>query len=243
MTGGGGNTTTQKSTTEPWSEQKPYILQGFQEAQNQYETPGPNFFPGSTVAPPSPGTQSYWDMVMGRGTSPDKGVTQAQDVNSDFLSGKYLNANPYDDQVYRNIASHVIPSVASSAMTAGRQGSQLSQNQAVGELTKEYAPYASANYNQGLTNMQHAEEMAPALDQASYYNANQVGQVGQQQHQQGQAEINDAIQRYNFYQQQPYDKLMNYMKFIQGDYGGTSATSTPTPSVWQSLLGAGLSLL
>src|SRR6185369_6761641 len=134
MSGGGGNNTSQSTNTQPWAEQKPYLLAGMKSAQDLWQQPGPDYFPGSTVAPPSPGTQSYWDAIMQKGTAADAGVTQAQGVNSDIMSGKYLN-NPYDDQVYNNISSHILPDAASTAMTAGREGSGLSQANTIGQLT------------------------------------------------------------------------------------------------------------
>ena len=66
MSGGGGSrATTTETTREPWSGQKPFLTQGFEEAQSLLEGPKPSFFPGSTVVPFSPESQ----LAMGMRTS------------------------------------------------------------------------------------------------------------------------------------------------------------------------------
>src|SRR5262249_33123135 len=62
MSGGGkggsdGGTTTTVQKSEPWTEQKPFLTYGFNQAKNNYLTQQPQYFPGETVAPFSPETQ------------------------------------------------------------------------------------------------------------------------------------------------------------------------------------------
>ena len=38
------------SVTTPWAQQIPYLTQGFSQAQNLFNQPGPAYYPGQTVA-------------------------------------------------------------------------------------------------------------------------------------------------------------------------------------------------
>lgn len=75
-------TTTTNNTTQtksdPWSPQQPYLMQGFAEAQKQYESNNPQYFPGSTVVPFSSQTT--------------QGLQQMQDIaNNSQLPGQAAN--------------------------------------------------------------------------------------------------------------------------------------------------------
>jgi hypothetical protein len=45
-----------------------------------------------------------------------------------------------------------------------------------------------------------------------------------------QALINDQVARWNFEQQTPADKLRQYAALVQGNFGGTTATTQPYSS-------------
>jgi hypothetical protein len=233
------------NTSEPWSKQMPFVLEGFDQAKKLWQKEGPSYFPGSTVAGFSPDQEAAFGIVRNQadaGSAGSQGVTQAQNTNTDFLTGKYLNSNPYDDQVFQNIQSKIMPAVQSQAMMAGRQGSQQAGGLAAQELTNAYAPYASQQYGQGLDRMQQAAQMAPGLNEAGYFGADALSRVGDKTQALGQAELGDKISRYNYYQNLDYSKLQDYMKNIGGNWGGTSSTSTPyqQPGLFGQILGGAL---
>lgn len=58
---GGGGSGTQVQRSEPWSVQAPYLSDTFQQAQNLYQGPGPQYFPYATYTPFSPQNE----MAMG----------------------------------------------------------------------------------------------------------------------------------------------------------------------------------
>ena len=62
--GGGDTTTTQKA--DPWSGQQPYLKFGFNQAQNLYNSGGPQFYPGRTYVPFSGQTEQALGMAQNR---------------------------------------------------------------------------------------------------------------------------------------------------------------------------------
>ncbi len=88
----GGGITTQVS--EPWSQQIPYLNQGFSTARSMFlDTDPPNYYPNSTVAPFSPEKETALQMQTMRALSgsPLQPVSNAQNLAT--MSGAYLPTN------------------------------------------------------------------------------------------------------------------------------------------------------
>lgn len=246
MGGSSGNDTTKQTTkTDPWGPQAPYLKYGMDEATRLYQQSGPQYYPGSTVAGFSPTQQQAQQMGASRAMNGNAGMKMSEAMNNDFMSGKYLNSNPYNDQVFQNIQSKVLPSVNSQFMNSGRYGSDSHAGTMTTDLTNAYAPYASQQYQQGLDRMQQAGQNAFGYAANDWTDINALSNIGGQQQQLGQQELNDAVARWQYYQQLPYDKLGQYMNNIGGNYGGTvvGKTQTPQPSMFSQIAGAGLGLL
>jgi hypothetical protein len=54
-------------------------------------------------------------------------------------------------------------------------------------------------------------------------------QTGQFQQGLNQQQLNDQINRYNYYQTLPYQQLNQYLSSVGGNYGGTTTGSTSSP--------------
>lgn len=245
MSGGGGQTnSTTKTTSDPWAEQKPYLIQGMKDAQALYKQPGPQYYPGSTVAGFSDAQKKSQNLITQRATNNPQ-LQAAQGYVSDVFGGKYLNSNPYQDSVFQNIQSKVMPAVNSTFGMAGRYGSGLHADTAARGLTEAYAPYASQQYDQGMNRMDNAVGLANSLSDQQMKDYQALGQVGAQQQNLAQQEIGDAQNRFNYYQDLPYNKLAQYMGLVQGNYGGQTTSTVPynQPSPFGQALGAGISLL
>lgn len=224
-----GSTTknaTSTQTSEPPAWQKPYIETGLAEAQKLYNQAGPQYYPTSTVAPFAAEQEQSFAGGM-------QHAQNAANFNRDILSGQYLNSDPYSDAVFQNIQSRVMPAVNSQFMGSGRTGSGLHADTAARGLTEAYAPYASQQYQQGL------DRMVSAGNNFAPYQA--MEGVGQQRQELAQQELQDRINRYNFSQDQPSNKLREYMGFVGGSFGNNSTSTTPyqQPSIW-SQIGGGL---
>ena len=244
-----GDTTKTKQATstnvsEPWEEQIPYLTRGFEAASNLWGQGGPSYFPGSTVAGFSPDQLTAQNMIRQRATAGNPLLGESQDYISGVLNGDEMN-NPYSDAVFNNIKSKVMPALNSGAMMAGRFGSNAADDTMTRALTEAYAPYASDLYKFGQGQRMDAARYAPDLAFKDYMDAGALDVIGGQQQQLGQRELGDAMSRWDYYQQLPYNKLSDYMGLISGAYGGTSTTSSPyeVPNTWGTVLGAGSTIL
>lgn len=244
MSGGGNNTSKQTTESGPWSEQIPYLKYGMDEAQRLYKEDSPNYYPNSTVAPFSTDQNQAFDMARARAMSGNQSMKAAEGFTRDVLAGRYAG-DPYQSQVFQNIQQQVLPAVNSQFMAAGRYGSGAHADSAARGLTEAFAPYASGMYQQGLDRMGQAANMAPMYAANDYADIEALSSVGQQRQQMAQSELDDAVDRFGFYQERPYNKLGQFLNNIGGNYGGTvvGTQRTPKPSMFQQVAGAGLGLL
>lgn len=128
------------------------------------------------------------------------------------------------DPVYKNIESKVLPSVQAAYTAAGRSpgGAGSYAENATKALTEAYAPYAMQQYNTDY---------------------NRLYQAGQDYNQYNQANIQDAINRWQYYGNLPWDQLARYQGGIQAGGGTTSQTSPYYTNPALSGLGGVTSLL
>lgn len=231
MSGGGGSgstTTVQKS--DPWSGQQPYLQDVFAQAQSLDHSYNPQYYPNSTVAQFTPTQQTGLNMETALGEGGGAQSTGAADqALSKTLNGDFLNAssNPYFQNMAQSVLAQTVPGLESQFTQGGAMNSPgaayaVSQgaNAAIGNL-------AYQNYNDAQTNMMRAAALAPGVQNSEYQNVQAVQDAGNQQQALNQANINDAVNRFNFQQQLPYNKLSMYDQLINGSYGGTSTMTQP----------------
>ena len=245
MTGSSQQKATSTSTSEPWKEQIPYLEKGFESAEDLWKAPGPEFFPGSTVAGFSPEQQQAHMLGSQRALAGNATMDAAEGYGQDVLGGNYLNSDPYQDSVFQNIQSHVMPSVNSQFMQSGRYGSDLHGDTMTRAMTEAYAPYASQQYQQGLDRMDNAMSFAPQFAANDYQDIAALDTVGGAKQGLAQRETDDAVNRHAYYQDLPYNKLGQYMGLIGGNWGGTTTSSQPyyQPSPFSQIAGLGIGAL
>lgn len=251
--GGGQNTTVQKS--DPWPEQQPYLTYGFQQAQNQYQSDTPKYYEGDTVAPLSNTTNQAMDLQTQRALSGSPVTSGAQNLATSTLNGDYLNSNPYMDANFAagtdaitKAYNSAINQNTAGAVGSGRYGSGMqmfANNQAQDTLAKNlnnlYGQTYFQNYNNERGNQMQTMGAAPNLAAADYTDLGKLSDVGALKDQYAQS-IKDAdVNKWNYNQNLPANKLGQYMGLIQGNYGGSQSTQTPLSgqSLMGSLLGAG----
>ena len=235
MGGGGGGSTTTSGIDESI---KPYVTYGLEEAKRQYEAPGAAFFPGQTYVSPSEATsqalqaaqtramsgspiqqaaqQEYLSTVQGRGVNP-------------FLEGALSGANRRAEEAY----TRGVQGIQSNAASAGRYGSNA-MGQQVGQAqdifgrnlaeTAGQLAYQSAEAERGR--QMAAVQGAPAYAQADYMDIQKLLTAGQGQESYQQKALQDAINRYNYEQTLPQQKLQQFTNlFTSVPSGGTSTTT------------------
>lgn len=228
MSGGSKGTTTTVQQSDPWSGQQPHLERIFDEAQRLYESPGPTYYPGETVARFAPETELALNRQAARAMTGSPYQRAAGQQVLDTLGGKYLSAgNPYFAAMAGRIANEIRPRLDSQFAGAGRYASGAHQEAASRALADATASLAYRNYADERAAMQQAASQAPQLAQLEYQDLSRLAAVGQTREQMRQALINEQIARHNFAQQMPYEKLAQYMGLIQGNYGGTVTTTTP----------------
>ncbi|KKL15563.1 hypothetical protein LCGC14_2504340, partial [marine sediment metagenome] len=84
---------------------------------------------------------------------------------------------------------------------------------------------------------QQASSMfAPQLAQQDYADIGRLADVGGVRQGQGQAQLSDLVNRWNFAQNQPQNQLNAFMGNVGGGYGGTTSSTVP----YYSNMGAGI---
>ena len=242
----GGKSKTQKTTQEssPWAPQVAPLKHAFSEARRLYDSQGPSYFPGATVAGFNNDQEQAFDMTRARATGGNQTMRAAEGYARDVLGGRY-SGNPLEGQVFQNIQQRVMPAVNSQFMGSGRYGSGMHADTAARGMTEAFAPVAASMYEQGMNRMDNAARMAPMFAQNDYADIEALMRMGQQQQGQSQAEIDADKAKWDYEQALPYNKLGQFLNNIGGNYGGTvvGTTKVPQPSMFSQIAGAGLGLL
>lgn len=214
MSGGGGQR--QETTSEPWEGIQPGLRRGYQAATTDILWRPREFFPGQTYVEYSPETEQALALQTARATD-NPLLQQAQDYTSATLGGEYLGQNPYLDQLQQSVMSTVMPQVDSQfGMASGRFGSPAHAEALGRGVSRGMAPYLFQEYGAERARQQQAAGMAPGMAQADYFDIGQLGQVGQAREQLARAALQDQMNRFNFYQMEPTQRIQDYMGILGG---------------------------
>jgi hypothetical protein len=237
---GGGGTTTSKTSSELDPTVRPYVEYGLGEAKNLYQQAGPSYFPGQTYVGPSAQTSSALTAAQNRAMTGSPLTQAGQQQQLGTVQGQYLSAgNPYFTQALAGPTQQAtqayndaIKAAQGTASMAGRYGSGVSadiQNRAAqtlsNTLANKYGELAYGNYatERGLQNQ--AAVNAPQMAAADYADIQQLANVGKTAEGYQQTALQSAIDRYNYEQNLPYQKLSAYLGAAYGSPQGQVSTS------------------
>lgn len=226
--GGGGSSQEQTTVSEPWEEQKPYLITGFEGAEADVLNRPLEYFPGSTVTPFSQETQTGLDAQTGRARHGSPLLAGAQDYTGDVLGGQFTDpaTNPFLSNVQDMVMSQVQPDVDARFAASGRTGMSPRAQEALGRgVSRGMAPHLFGAYQQERGFQEAAADRAPGLAREDYYDIDRLMQSGAQREGKSEEELADQIARHNFEQSEPTNRLAQYMNLIQGNYGGTSTAT------------------
>ena len=98
------------------------------------------------------------------------------------------------------------------------------------------------NYQQERGRQMQAAQLAPGLAGLDFNNIAALSQVGQTRENQAGQELQDQINRFNFQQQEPNQRLRDYMATVAGgSFGSQGSTTQPLYSNQAgNILGLGL---
>lgn len=242
--GGGGGTTVQR--TEPWQEQKPYLIRGFQEAQSRVLDQTPEYFPGQTVVPFSPETEAAIGITTQRALQGSPLDTAAYQNIMGTLSGDYLQGGDAFQQsldaAVRDTERRVLPRIDSAFNRSGRFGSGLAQEAVASAIADTVGSRYADNYAAERENQLRASVLAPQIADRPFSDASRLAEVGAARENLSGQQLADQVSRYNFARDIGRQQLADYMSLIQGGYGGTSTQTQNVPRN-PVLSGAGGALL
>ena len=217
---------------------------GSQQAQNLYNTGGPQYYPGNTVAPFSPMQEQYFSGVENLAQNGLPSSNAAQNYTTSVLNGNYLNpqTNPYLQDTFNQAANAVQNKLGPEFAGSGRnpEMSGAAQADQMNQLATQI--YGGA-YNTGIQQMQGALNESPQVAAQSLQGLQSLNTAGAQLQQQSQNMIGANQSLYEYYAQEPWKNLNNYMGQVNSlAHGSNTANTQPFygPSKTENALGGAL---
>jgi len=236
---GGGQSTTQIQQIDPVM--RPFIQYGLEESARLYQNPDiPQYYPGQTYVGPSQQTQAALAAAQQRATMGNPLVPAAQQQALNTVQGNFLGGNPFFQGAFKGATAGAQTAyqdatqlALSNASRAGRYGSGAMGNALdraggifANALTDTAAKLAYANYDTERGRQQAMIGASPALAAADYADIGQLMQTGQIAEGYQDVALQDAVNRFNFAQQAPYQKLQSYLSGAYGAPMGTQGSVT-----------------
>jgi len=250
--GGGGSQTTK---TEPWEGVQPYLSDVYSKAQSYSNTPTPGYFPGQTYAGFTPAQlaaqQGIQDFALQGAPQIMNPAMQAYQYGT---SGSILDVanNPYVQAMAQGAAQDAFgqldPALAGIRQGAIQSGGYGGSRQGIAEglaiggaadaATRAAADIYGQAYGQGLQQQLGTLGMTGDILQAGFTPYGALSTAGAEQQAMNQAAIDEAMARYNYEQQAPFNKLAQYEAILSGTaglLGGAGTVTRPGPSGAQQL--------
>ena len=237
--GGGGTNTVTRTELDPIM--RPFVQYGLEESTRLYQNPDtPQYFPGQTYVGPSQQTQAALAAAQQRATMGNPLVPAAQQAAQQTIQGGFLGGNPFFEGAFKGATAgaqtayqDATQAALSNASRAGRYGSgamgtalDRAGSTFANALTNTAGQLAYQNYDTERGRQQAMIGAAPGLAGADYTDINQLLQTGQAAEGYQEAAMADAVNRFNFAQQAPYQKLQSY---LSGAYGAPSGMQVTQP--------------
>jgi hypothetical protein len=231
---------------------RPFLIQGLERARDLFMTgPQPTFFPGQTYVSPSAQTQQALDQQEALATGAQPTLEAAQKAYQASLgqigqtaAGGFLQGSPYREAMLQaatrpltqQFGEQVLPGVASLYSSAGRYGSGAMER-ALGGATEAYGralgdvsanivgqDYARERGLQQQAQMSQAAlaQAAPSFFQMGFLPSQALAQVGAAREQIAGQPLQEAMQRYQYSQQLPYQQLQGFLSSVYGTPMGQS---------------------
>ncbi|MCU0810606.1 MAG: hypothetical protein MUE59_06150 [Thiobacillaceae bacterium] len=232
--------TTQTTIVQPWSGVESYLKSMYGTASSLGGKPMP-FFPYQMFSQQAPLTTTGQDATLGYATNVLPQIFNAGTaLTSSLANSADVANNPYVNQMLQGQAGLVsgqlmrewLPAIRSGASLAGQYGGSrqgVAEGVAIGEAAKALSNAAAQTqlgaYDQGLAAQKSALAFLPQQAQLGMLPAQLYGQVGGQEQAYGQQYIDDAMARYNYALQEPWNRLNLQNSIYSNVPWGQSATT------------------
>lgn len=269
--GGSKQTSVATATSAPPSYAQPFLTSGLNRAEEVYNTPR-EYFPGQTFVDFSPATADALNRGEARAAAGSPLTTNAQNFTNTAMQGGFLNpaaamlqgtaqgdyldsGNPYLSAALQP----AIDQIQGQFSQAGRLGSGANMSAMTSALAPVFAQnYATERTNQlnaqrsigdlaqtDFINRANAARVAPSMAAEDYTDIGRQAAFGLAREQKTAEQLADEVARYNFLQNEPQQRLANYMATVRGGTMGSQSSqpiySDPTSSAIGNIatLGAG----
>lgn len=249
---GGSGGSSGHSNSAPWLAQQPYLKEIYSAAQSLYPTAMP-YYPDATVAAEDPARRAAYQATVARATGGNPLLDNAIAASTRDVSGANLQGSPYLDAMFnraseavrRAYGNTVLPGLESTFSGSGRFGSpgyeasvRENANRPLAESLENLATdIYGGNYEQERNRQEAAIAGAPALSAGGYSDIAQLFGAGQTEQDYAQQVLNSLIERYQYGQQEPWQRLGLYSNTI----GAPVITSNSQQRSWGQ--GIGMALL
>ena len=244
---------------------RPYLGMGLQRAEQLFfGGQQPSLYPGQMYVSPSQQTQQALAAQEALATQPSPFLEQAGRSYMGALSGlgqiaggSFLGGSPYREAqiqaatrpLMQQFEQTTLPGIQSAFSRAGRYGSGAQERmlgaateatgRAIGDVA---AQVAAADYARERQLMQQAlgqelgaAQLAPQFFASQFLPSQQLAQIGAAQEQIQAQPLQEAMTRYQFAQQLPYQQLQGFLSGVYGTPMGQSQYgSVPQTSVNRS---------
>ena len=251
---------------------RPYLQMALQRAEQLFlGSPQPSLYPGQMYVGPSAQTEEALQLQerAASGAAPLLGAGQQAYLQSlgqigTTAAGGFLGGSPYREALIQaatrplvqQYEQTVMPTIASGFSRAGRYGSGAME-QAQARATEAFgrslgdvaATVAGQDYARERQLQQQAQlaqsalaQAAPSFFQASFLPSQALAQVGAAREQISAQPLQEAIQRYQFSQQLPYQQLQGFLSSVYGTPMGSSQYTPPQTQTNRTLQNLGLAI-
>jgi len=229
----------------------PYLQMGLQRAQQLFFGAQPQMFQGQTYVSPSAQTEQALAQQEALATGAQPSLQAAQQAYQASLgqigqtaAGGFLQGNPYQQAMLaaatrpltQQFGEQVVPGIASLYSRAGRYGSGAMER-ALGGATEAYGR-ALGDVTSNIVGQDYARERglqqqaqmgqaalaqaAPSFFQMGFLPSQALAQVGAAREQIAAQPLQEAMQRYQYSQQLPYQQLQGFLSSVYGTPMGQS---------------------
>jgi hypothetical protein len=235
---------------------QPFLNEGLRQAQELFLRQQPQMFPGQTYVSPSEQTLTALQTQenIARQQSPLLGAAQGAFLQSlggisNTAAGQYLNANPYQQQMMQAatrpleqaFSQQVLPGISSLYSKSGRLGSGSMERalssasegfgRSLGDITANIAgtqfQQERGLQQQAALQLANLAQQAPALYGQQFIPSQQLAQIGAQREAIAGQPLQEAMNRFSYEQQLPYQQLSGFLSSVYGSPLGSFGTPAP----------------
>jgi hypothetical protein len=238
---------------------RPYLGMGLQRAEQLFFGQPPSLYPGQMYVSPSEQTLEALgaqEALARQGQGPllagQQAYNQALAGTGFTAGGGFLQGSPFRDMaiesavrpLLQQFEQTTLPGIQSAFSRAGRYGSGA-QTRAIGQATEATgraigdisSQIAAADYarerqfqQQALAQQGVLGGLAPQFYQSQFLPAQTLAQVGQARETIAAQPLQEAMQRYQFSQQIPYQQLQGFLSSVYGTPMSQSQFQTQQPA-------------